>query len=344
MNRFSLFFMKPYHVRVKKESLKTPDKDQVLVKTLFSSISAGTEMLIYRNKLKKGTLLDTTIPALSQRFSYPCKYGYSSVGKVIVLGRNVPSQGRERLVFAFHPHESHFTASPEEFIPIPSDISLKDALFLPNMETALNFVLDGGPIKGKKVVVFGQGVVGLLLTALLAQKQCSKLITVDNFSLRRAMSKRLGADISLDSHIDIQKCLGKNRFDDGGVSLCFEVSGEPSALNTAIQVTGFGGKIVVGSWYGTKKTQLDLGDHFHRNRIHIQSSQVSTIDSRFSVRWTKERGIATAFETIRKIKPAHFVTHVYPFYQAAEAYELLDTHPEKAVQVLFQYEEDFKNV
>ena len=340
MDRFSLLFMKPYQVLVKKESINAPGKDRVLVKTLFSSISAGTEMLIYRNKLEKDTPLDTMIPALSYRFSYPCKYGYSSVGKVIGLGRNVSSQWHGRLVFAFHPHESHFTASTDDLIPIPSGISLEDALFLPNMETALNFILDGGTVKGKKVVVFGQGVVGLLLTALLAQKRCSKLVTVDNFPLRRTMSKRLGANISLDGLMDIHKFLGKNQLNDSsGADLCFEVSGEPAALNTAIQITGFCGRIVVGSWYGTKKVQLDLGEHFHRNRIHIQSSQVSTVDPRLSVRWTKERRIKIAFEMIQKIKPARLVTHILPFCQAAKAYELLDTHPEKTIQVVFQYKE-----
>jgi len=157
MDRFSLLFTRPYQVQVQKEAIKAPGEDQVLVKTIFSSISAGTEMLIYRNKLKKGTLLDTTIPSLYHRFSYPCKYGYSSVGRVIVLGRNVSPQWQDRLVFSFHPHENHFIVSPSDLTPIPLGMSLENALFLPNMETALNFVMDGNPVEGENVVVFGQG-------------------------------------------------------------------------------------------------------------------------------------------------------------------------------------------
>jgi 2-desacetyl-2-hydroxyethyl bacteriochlorophyllide A dehydrogenase len=345
MDRYALVFTKPYQVQIQRETLSTPDENQVLVKTLVSSISAGTEILLYRNQLKKGALLDIKIPYLSHGFTYPTKYGYSSVGRIISLGKNVPPQWQDKLVFSFHPHESHFLASPPDLIPLPSGMPLEDAVFLSNMETAVNFVMDGNPVEGENVVVFGQGVVGLLLTALLAKKPCLQRITIDHYPLRRTMSMRLGADVSLDTHENIQKFLGNKKSDNGtGADLCFEVSGQPAALDKAIQCTGFGGRIIIGSWYGTKKVLLDLGEHFHRNRIHIQSSQVSTIDPRFSADWTKERRINVAFEMIQKIKPARLVTHTYPFHQAAEAYDLLDTHPEKTIQVLLKYEEENRNV
>jgi 2-desacetyl-2-hydroxyethyl bacteriochlorophyllide A dehydrogenase len=345
MDRFSLLFTKPYQVKIQKEIVQPPGEGQVLVKTLFSSISAGTEMLIYRNNLKKGTLLDTTIPSLSHVFAYPCKYGYSCVGRVIGVGRKVSRQWQGRRVFVFHPHESHFIASPADLIPIPFGMSSKDALFLPNMETALNLVIDGDPVEGEKIVVFGQGVVGLLLTAILAQKPKISLVTIDKYPLRRNMSLCLGADESLAQQTDIRKFLSKNSVGgDTGANLCFEVSGEPDALNAAIQTTGFGGRIIIGSWYGTKKTRLDLGDHFHRNRIHLQSSQVSTIDPRFSSQWTKKRRINVASQMIQKIKPSRLITQIYSFRRAVEAYELLDSHPEKAIQVIFQYTEGLTHV
>jgi 2-desacetyl-2-hydroxyethyl bacteriochlorophyllide A dehydrogenase len=345
MDRFSLLFTRPYQVKIQKEIVQTPGEGQVLVETLFSSISAGTEMLIYRNKLRKGTLLDTTIPSLSHMFTYPCKYGYSCVGRVIGVGQKVSRQWQGRRVFVFHSHESHFIAAPGDLIPIPYGMSSKDALFIPNMETALNLVIDGDPVEGEKIVVFGQGVVGLLLTAILAQKSRMALVTIDKYPLRRNMSVRLGADESLAPQTDTRKFLSKNNVGDGtGANLCFEVSGEPDALNTAIQTTGFGGRIIVGSWYGTKRTRLDLGDHFHRNRIHIQSSQVSTIDPRFSAQWTKQRRITVALNMIQKLKPSRLITHSYPFRRASEAYKLLDTNPEKTIQVIFTYRKKHENL
>ena len=103
-----------------------------------------------------------------------------------------------KTVFVFHPHESLFTASLDELIEIPEDISPLDAVFLPNMETAVNFVMDGQPGLGEKVVVLGQGIVGLLTTSLLSQFPLKNLITLDLLPLRRRISQQLGAQISLD--------------------------------------------------------------------------------------------------------------------------------------------------
>ena len=71
--------------------------------------------------------------------------------------------------------------------------------------------------------------------------------------------------------------------------LCFELSGAPSALNTAISLTGFDGRIMIGSWYGQKQSGLDLGGRFHRSRIRLISSQVSTIAPELTGRWDKDR-------------------------------------------------------
>jgi 2-desacetyl-2-hydroxyethyl bacteriochlorophyllide A dehydrogenase len=345
MDRFSLLFHRPYHVKIEKGTLDAPGEGQVLVKTLFSSISAGTEMLIYRNKLEQGTLLDSVIPTLSRRFMYPCTYGYSCVGTVVLVGRKVSPQWVGKRVFAFHPHESHFVISPADLIPIPLGMPWKDALFLPNMETAVNLVMDGAPARGERIVVFGQGVVGLLLTGLLAQKQGVTLVTIDKYPLRRTMSLKLGADESLERHTYVKGFFSnKNIGDDPGATLCFEVSGEPEALNDAIQTTGFGGRIIIGSWYGTKRTSLDLGTHFHRNRLHLQSSQVSTIDPRFSAQWTRQRRINVALKMIQKLKPSRLITHTYPLRRASDAYALLDTRPENAIQVIFDYRGMHENV
>jgi len=326
MDRFSLLFQRPYLVKIQKGVLDAPPEGQVLVKTVFSSISAGTEMLIYCNLLEQGTLLDATIPSLSRRFSYPCTYGYSCVGTVVRVGKKVPSRWLGKRVFAFHPHESHFIVSPADLIPLPLGMPWKDALFLPNMETAVSLMMDGAPKRGERIVVFGQGVIGLLLTGLLSQKRGITLITVDKYQLRRNMSLLLGADFT-------QQTIG----DDPCATLCFEVSGDPEALNSAIHATGFGGRIIVGSWYGTKRTTLDLGTHFHRNRLHLQSSQVSTMDPHVSAQWTKQRRLAFALKMVQNLRPSRLITHVYSFRNAADAYVLLDTHPENAVQVILDY-------
>ena len=82
---------------------------------------------------------------------------------------------------------------------------------------------------------------------------------------------------------------------------------------------------------------LSLGGSFHRSRIRLISSQVSAIGPEFAGRWTKWRHFNAAWEMIRQIKPARLITHRFPIEQASKAYQLIDEHPEKAIQVLLTY-------
>ncbi len=119
-----------------------------------------------------------------------------------------------------------------------------------------------------------------------------------------------------------------------GADLAFELSGTPSALDMALAVTGFDGRIVVGSWYGTKRADLDLGGGFHRSRIRFIGSQVSTIAPELAGRWTKVRRFGLAWEMIRRINPSRFITHSFPLEKAADAYRLLDERPGETIQVV----------
>jgi len=343
MKRASVIFEKPYSVVLQSETLSEPAANEVLVKTKFSAISPGSEMLVYRGEFPAQLPVDAEIKALSEPFRYPLKYGYISVGEVVAVDSAVNKAWQGQPVFCFHPHESHYATPLSEIIPIPEDIDLLEALFLPNMETAVNFMMDGRPVIGERAVIFGQGIVGLLTAALLAQFPLDKLVTLDRYAIRRRASLDMGAHDSLDPEratlvSDLAELLDTDPVA-GLADLVFELSGNPQALNQAISIAGFGARVVIGSWYGTKQANLDLGGQFHRNRIRLISSQVSTIPPQFSGRWTKNRRLDTAWEMIRKIRPAQFITHQYPVGQAKEAFQLLDKHPGEAIQVVFTYEE-----
>ncbi len=126
------------------------------------------------------------------------------------LGAGVDKGWLDARVFSFHPHESHFSAYPEELLKIPDDVRDEEAVLLPSMETAISFVMDGRPIFGEDVIVLGQGVIGLLTTSLLAMMPLSSLITVDKISSRRQMSLLLGADSSYPKRI-VPGSPGKDR-------------------------------------------------------------------------------------------------------------------------------------
>ena len=105
----------------------------------------------------------------------------------------------------------------------------------------------------------------------------------------------------------------------------------------AIASTGFNSRIVIGSWYGNKKSQLHLGGRFHRDRIQLISSQESTIGPRWLGRWNKRRRLYVAWAMLKQVRPFRLVTHQFPLSEATQAYELLDHRPEEAIQVMLTY-------
>lgn len=341
MKRRSLIFTAPRRVEVREEEYSGPGPGRVTVQTIVSGVSSGTEMLLYRGEAPASMKADSTIPSLAGDLRFPLKYGYSTVGRVVDLGPGADLRLLDATVFVFHPHESHFTASVEELIVLPPGMKPEEGLFLPNMETAVTLVMDGRPMIGERVAVFGQGIVGLLTTALLARFPLAALVTLDRFENRRRASLELGAHQSLDpSGPGVGETLAslfQGPGDAAGADLCYEISGNPQALDTAISAAGFHGRVVVASWYGIKPTPLNLGGAFHRSRIRIMSSQVSTISPDLTGRWSKDRLLGIVEDMVTSVHPERFITHRVDFDRAADAYDLLDHHPEDALQVILTY-------
>ena len=193
VRRQALYFTAPRRVELREEELPPPGTGEVTVATLVSAISAGSEMLFYRDEVPPELAADATIAALSGPTGYPLKYGYAAVGRVIQLGSGVDRGWLGRLVFAFQPHQSHFVTPLAELQPLPADLNPETAVLLPNMETAVSLLMDGQPLISERVVVFGQGVVGLLTTALLADYPLASLTAVEPAEKRQDFARRVGA-------------------------------------------------------------------------------------------------------------------------------------------------------
>jgi len=97
---------------------------------------------------------------------------------------------------------------------------------------------------------------------------------------------------------------------------------------------------VVCSWYGTKPVPLMLGGPFHRRRLRIVSTQVSTIDPVLQPRWSHERRLAVACDLLPQLELAALISHRFPFERAADAYRLVAEHPEETVQVMLTCADD----
>ncbi|MFC4550570.1 MULTISPECIES: zinc-binding dehydrogenase [Halorussus] len=339
MRARALYFTGPGELEVREREVSEPGEGEVRVRAECSMVSPGTELLVYRGEASDDLAADSQLDSLSGSLSFPLRYGYAVVGRVTATGPGVDPSWEDRRVLAFHPHESRFCAPVEELQPVPEDCPSEAAAFLPNVETAVNFLHDGAPVLGERAVVFGQGVVGLLTTALLSRCPLDGLATVDRYDSRRERSATLGADATFEPGEGVADRL--REWADGeeaeGADLTYELSGSPAALDAAIDATGYDGRVLVGSWYGSKLAELHLGGRFHRSRVSVESTQVSTVAPERRGRWTKARRLDAAWRRLREIRPERFVTHEFDLGEAEEAYRALDERPEETLGVLLTY-------
>lgn len=333
MKACAIHHLGPRSVAWCETSIDPPRAGEVRVETEYSAISAGTESLIFNGRMPAGLDLDAAIPALRRGFGYPVAYGYVVVGRIIATGAEVDAAWLGRRVFVFHPHQDRLCVSLDQCLPVPDDVSEQAALFLANTESALNFVMDARPVIGERLLVLGQGVVGLLTTAMLASFPLGELVAADPLPARRAWAERLGATA-------VETLAGRvadDRPSGAGFDAVIELSGNMAALNEAIASVGFGGRIIVGSWYGNKSTTLNLGGVFHRRRVQLISSQVSTLAPDLGGRWSKGRRLELAWDWIRRLRPECWITHVFSPENCQAAFELAARPASGALQVVFRY-------
>ena len=334
MTDAALYFTGPETVEVRETAVGPPDADELLVDTRASAISAGTELLVYRDQTPDDFPADETLDPLDGDLSDPIRYGYAASGVVSEVGADVDADWIGRSVFGFVPHQTSFRATPDSVVALPPGTTPAAGSLLPSVETATNLVLDAAPRLGERVVVFGAGVIGLCVTRLLAAFPLESLVVVDPIERRRGLAAAFGADRTT-TPAELSTGGADPAVDDA--DLAVELSGQPSALDDAIGVVGYDGRIVVGSWYGTKREPIDLGGRFHRDRIDVVSSQVSTISPELRGRWDRDRRMDAAVDRLDRLPADDLITHRIPFERAAEAYELLDADADAAVQVILEY-------
>ena len=335
----AVFFTAPHRVEYRPVKVSSLGKNQVLIKTRYSAISPGTESMIYQGRFPENEPQDPSIKSLQDNFAYPFRYGYALAGEVIAVGDGVGDEWLNQRVFAFHPHQNYAVVSLSDCWLIPEQMSLQEAVFLPNVESALNFVMDAAPLIGEKIMVIGLGVVGLLTTRLLSTLPLSDLIAVDPLVYRREAAMDSGATQVVDASdpASWQRLVSQLFRGQQGMDLVFELSGNPDGLNQAIEVSGFSGRILMGSWYGKGQQAIELGGHFHRRRLRLLSSQVSSISPELSGRWDKTRRINMAWQLIRTIKPEGLITHRFAVEQCQEAFDLVSRRFDGVLQVILEY-------
>jgi threonine dehydrogenase-like Zn-dependent dehydrogenase/FMN phosphatase YigB (HAD superfamily) len=327
-------FRAPYEVGMVSKTVDTKDgahlgPNDVVVRSVCSLISSGTELKIFKGMFDDAAL-DVNIDGMAEeRMAYPLAYGYSLVGRVTQCGSDV-ADAQEllgRLVFTFSPHSSHVICDRNALHLVPDGIDAHDAIFMPSVETALSMVHDAHVYVGEKVAVFGQGLIGLLVTAILSSQSLPGTVTTFD-----GISERLAASASVGSS---QALLPTEAAAAGPFDVSIEVSGNARALQSAIDNTRSGGRIIVGSWYGNADVTLKLGIDFHRSHKTIKTSQVSEIPAELTALWSKERRFALTWELVKRIRPSRLITRKTTLEHAKAAYDALDEG--KEISVAFTY-------
>jgi 2-desacetyl-2-hydroxyethyl bacteriochlorophyllide A dehydrogenase len=306
----------------------------VRVRAVVSGLSAGSELLVYRGLAPSD--LPPDLATVEGDFRLPIKFGYASVGNVVEVGADVAGLEVDDLVFAHHPHQTEYVVPFDFPIRLPKSVPVERGVFAANLETAATVVMDAHPRLEEAVLVVGQGVVGLLVTILLKRTGARPVIAVDLHAGRRDAAIRAGADHAVapgDRLVPLVLEMTGGR----GVDVAIEVSGSPTALQSCVDTVAFGGSIVVASWYGSRKVNLALGGAFHRHRLRLVSSQVSTLSPTVSPRWNRERRTNLVRSLLMELTLEDLISHRFPFKAAASAYELLETKPEECLQVLLDY-------
>lgn len=291
-------------------------------------------MLVYRGEVPRDLTLD--LPTFAGGYEFPIKYGYAVAGMILDTGPGVENLSPGDPVFAHHPHQDVFAVPAEMPVRLPDDLDPLLGVFAANLETALNVVHDAPLRLGETALVFGQGVIGQLVSRLLALSGV-RVLAVDPLKKRRDLALAGGVHEAFEPDDDLVSRVGQATAG-RGADVVVEASGSGAALQSAIECVADEGTVVVASWYGTKPVSLALGGRFHRGRVRLRSSQVGRLNPELSARWDRVRRMEAVVGLLGRLRLEKLVSHRIPFGRAPEAYRLLDERPGEAVQVVLDYE------
>ena len=262
--------------------VRDPGPGEVLVRTLRSGVSRGTETLVFRGGVPPDQFAAMRAPFQDGDFPGPVKYGYLNVG-VVERG---PSDLRGRTVFCLYPHQTSYVVPASAVAVVPEEVPPERAVLAGTVETAVNALWDAAPLVGDRVAVVGAGMVGCCVARLLARLPGVRVTLVDVDAARADIAAALGADFALPADAP------------GGRDLVFHTSATSAGLQRSLDLLAPEGTVVELSWYGDAPVELSLGGAFHSGRLRIGASQVGTVAAARRGRRTAADRLALALELL----------------------------------------------
>lgn len=269
----ALWYTAPGKAELRQTALSAPAQGQILVKTLFSGLSRGTERLVFEGKVPASEYARMRLPTQEGEFSFPVKYGYAAVGTV----EDGPANLKGKTIFALHPHQEQFVIPADAAAVVPANVPARRAVLTANLETALNILWDGHAAPADRIVVIGGGLVGLLTAAIAAGLPGAEVTVVDKDKSRAELAKKIGVAFALPENAPHE------------ADLVVNASASEAGLCLGIELAGTEASVVEASWHGDKPVSIPLGGKFHSRRLRIISSQVGTLPADRRARWTHGR-------------------------------------------------------
>ncbi|MCP3800821.1 zinc-binding alcohol dehydrogenase [Allokutzneria sp. A3M-2-11 16] len=336
-------FSAPRSVELVEEPGAPLASGQVRVRTLYSGISAGTELTAYRgsnpylSKLwdaERRLFVDGT-----PSFGYPVAgWGYQEVG--VVTETTVPDLEVGQRVWGIWGHRSSAVVDAAKLAGhvLPDSVPPVAGVFARLGAIALNAVLDADIHLGEDVAVFGQGVLGLLTTRL-ATLNGARVVAVDALPRRLALAAEQGAVLTLNAIDDAVAERIAEHTGGRGADTSIEISGSAKALHEAIRSVGVAGRVVASGFYQGDAVGLRLGEEFHHNRVRLVASQIGGVNPELSQRWSVERLQRTFMELVvaGTLDPLPLVTHVMCAHDVAKAFAEIDERPADTLQVVLDF-------
>lgn len=320
--------------------------DEVRIATLFSGISAGTELTQYRGTSPfMNRRFDETrrlfVDAATPSWDWPVRnLGYEEAGEIVELGSVVTGLRAGQRVYGTWNHKTHHVATADYARDrlIPEDADPRIGIFSHIGAVALNGVHDANIRIGDVVAVLGLGVPGQIV-AQAARASGAEVIAIDPDPTRRAMALRLGAHHMLDpASGGIAEAI-KDMTGGRGADACIEVSGAPAALSEAIRAAAYDARVVAMGFFQGELAGVRLGEEFHHNRIRLICSQISGVAGEASYRWSKPRLWRTAVELQHRslLDLLPLITHSVPFKQAPAMFARLDAGDPGILQAVLEF-------
>jgi len=279
----SFWVAEPGRGEIRSERLPPPKADEVLVRTLYSGVSRGTETLVFSGRVPRAEFGRMRAPFQAGEFPAPVKYGYCSIG-LVELG---PAALRGRPIFCLYPHQTRYVVAAAAVHALPADVPPARAVLAANLETAVNGLWDAAPCVGDRVAVVGAGTIGCLVAWLAARIAGCEVELVDVDERKLAVAQQLGVAFKDPA----------NAARDADVVV--HASGSAAGLVTALELAAFEATVLEMSWYGDQRPAAPLGEAFHSRRLTLKSSQVGAVATSQRARWSTWRRMQLVFRLLR---------------------------------------------